>query len=101
MKAELCGQLIAEAGDDDVVWVEGNAYFPPESLTLPSALTPSPRAYTCPWKGAAQYFDVVASGTQASAAAWSYPRLLPSAVNRVGADFSNFIAFDRVHVDVS
>ena len=57
MKAVLAGTVIAEADESELVRIEGNWYFPPASIT-PGALVESPTAYTCPWKGAAQYFSV-------------------------------------------
>lgn len=99
MKAQLLGHVVAEASDDDLVWIEGRLYFPPASVR-DGALQPSPRPYTCPWKGAAQYFDVLTPQSRSTAAAWSYPMPLPSAIARVGADFSAYIAFDPAFVDV-
>ena len=57
MRAEIDGQTIAEATKDDLVRIEGNWYFPPASIRE-GALAESDKAYTCPWKGDAQYFDV-------------------------------------------
>jgi uncharacterized protein (DUF427 family) len=99
VKAQLLGEVVAEASDEDLVWIEGRLYFPPDSVKY-GALKHSPRPYTCPWKGVAQYFDVVATGSRVPAAAWSYPMPLPSAVSRVGADFSDYVAFDPAFVDV-
>lgn len=99
MKAQLVGEVVAEVSDEDSVWIDGSLYFPPTSV-MTGALEPSPRPYTCPWKGVARYFDVLAAGSRIPAAAWSYPRPLPTAISRVGADFSNYVAFDAALVDV-
>ncbi|WEK61619.1 MAG: DUF427 domain-containing protein [Candidatus Microbacterium colombiense] len=93
MKAVLAGTVIAEAAESDLVKIEGNWYFPPASITS-GVLVESPTPYTCPWKGAAQYFSVQADGTLHKDLAWSYPTPYPTAFDRVGRDFSGFVAFD-------
>ena len=66
MKATVNGTVIAEAPESELVGIEGNHYFPPASLNSGS-FTKSDTQYTCPWKGHAQYWDVVADGeTQVS-----------------------------------
>ncbi|GAB3348698.1 DUF427 domain-containing protein [Modestobacter lapidis] len=92
MRATIDGTVIAEATEDQLIRIEGNWYFPPAAVT-PGALGESPTAYTCPWKGAAQYFDVVTPNGTTRDGAWSYPQLKPSAVERVGADFAGYVAF--------
>jgi uncharacterized protein (DUF427 family) len=47
-------------------------YFPPESVAA-GVLVPAAGSSMCEWKGRARYFDVVAGGRRAEAAAWSYP----------------------------
>jgi uncharacterized protein (DUF427 family) len=98
MKAVLAGTVIAEADESDLARIEGNWYFPPASITE-GVLIESPTPYTCPWKGAAQYFSVQAGDELHKDYAWSYPTPYPSAFDRVGKDFSGFVAFDpRVEV---
>jgi uncharacterized protein (DUF427 family) len=98
MKAVLAGTVIAEAPESDLVKIEGNWYFPPASITE-GALVESPTAYTCPWKGAAQYFSVQTDDGLHEDHAWSYPTPYPSAFDRVGTDFSGYVAFDpRVEI---
>jgi uncharacterized protein (DUF427 family) len=99
VRATIGETVIAEAGDDDVVAIEGNYYFPPSALIGP-VLKDSPTPYTCPWKGVAQYHDVVTESGVFLDAAWSYPAAEPSAIRRVGTDFSGYIAFDEVQVTV-
>ncbi|MCP2637781.1 DUF427 domain-containing protein [Microbacterium sp. HD4P20] len=94
MKAVFDGVTIAEAEQDDLVRIEGNWYFPPAALAE-GALVESPTPYTCPWKGEAQYFSVSKGGAQLADGAWSYPTPKPTAIERVGADFSGYVAFDR------
>ena len=93
MKAVLAGTVIAEADEGDLVRIEGNWYFPPASVT-PGVLVESPTPYTCPWKGVCQYYSVQAGGSLHTDLAWSYPDPYPSAFERVGTDFSGYVAFD-------
>ena len=76
MKAIWNGAVIAES--DKTVVVENNHYFPPGSVHM-ELLTSSPTPYTCPWKGACQYYDVVVGGQRNKDAAWTYPETLPAA----------------------
>lgn len=69
-RAVFNGQVIAESNAIKVV--EGNAYFPPESLK-PEFLRPSVKRTVCGWKGTASYFDVVVGEAVAEGAAWYYP----------------------------
>jgi uncharacterized protein (DUF427 family) len=64
------GAVIAESADTKVV--EGNLYFPPESIRKEYFQSSSHRT-TCPWKGEAHYFDVVVDGKSNPQAAWFYP----------------------------
>ena len=52
--------------------VEGNHYFPPESLRR-EHLRESATHTTCSWKGVASYYDVVVGGETNRDAAWFYP----------------------------
>jgi len=93
MKAVLNETVIAES--DATVVVEGNHYFPPESLNE-DALAPSDHRTTCPWKGEAHYYDVVAGGTRAENAAWYYPD--PS---EAAAEIKDHVAFYTSKVEVA
>ncbi len=64
------GAILAES--DRTVVVEGNHYFPPDSVGR-EHLEPSERHTVCPWKGRANYYDVVVEGRRNAAAAWHYP----------------------------
>ncbi|WP_327592695.1 DUF427 domain-containing protein [Streptomyces chartreusis] len=99
MKALVGDTVVAEAASDAVVHIEGNTYFPPDSVTA-HALSGSPTQYTCPWKGRAQYHDVVVGETVLRDGAWSYPNIKGSAATRVGRDFSGYVAFDAREVVV-
>ena len=92
MKAVLDGTVLAEAPKEDLISIEGNWYFPPASVTR-DLLEESPTPYTCPWKGPCQYFTVVSDGKRLPDRAWTYPHLYAGAVERVGKDFANYVAF--------
>jgi uncharacterized protein (DUF427 family) len=99
MKATLNGTTLAEASKDDLVSIEGNWYFPPASVS--DQVTPtSDTQYHCPWKGDTQYFNTTIDGKEHGDVAWSYPEPLSTAFDRVGKDFSGYVAFDP-SVDVS
>jgi uncharacterized protein (DUF427 family) len=63
--------------------VEGNIYFPPESLNM-QYLRPSEHHTNCPWKGVASYYDVVVNGEVNKDGAWYYPAPKPAAANIAG-----------------
>jgi uncharacterized protein (DUF427 family) len=70
------GAVLADS--DDTVVVEGNHYFPIESLNE-EYFEESGRATMCPWKGVAGYFDLAVSGERNKAAAWFYADPSPAA----------------------
>jgi len=70
MKALVDDTVIAES--DDTVVLEGNHYFPPDSIEE-NYFKSSDHRTTCPWKGEAHYYDVEVNGTHAENAAWYYP----------------------------
>jgi len=94
MKAQLNGTVLAEADEADLVRIEGNWYFPPASVNR-ELLQESPTPYTCPWKGVCQYYSVVSGEDVFADRAWSYPAPYPTAIERVGTDFSGHVAFWR------
>src|SRR4029077_3211003 len=68
--------VIAESGQTDVV--EGNHYFPPESLSR-EHFRESQTTSVCPWKGTALYCTVMFGGRKNVAAGWCYPTPKPAA----------------------
>jgi uncharacterized protein (DUF427 family) len=64
--------VVAEASIDQVEVVEGNVYFPAESLKT-EYFQPSGTHTTCGWKGEASYYNVVVGGQTNGDAAWYYP----------------------------
>ena len=94
MKATLNDQVIAEADKTDLIYIEGNWYFPPSSVKM-DMLTKTDTPYTCPWKGDCQYFTVKGGDTESVDSAFSYPEPKPGAIDIVKKDFANYIAFWR------
>ncbi len=90
--ATLHGTVLADAPESDVLHIEGNVYFPPGSVRS-DLLEASPTPYTCPWKGECQYFSVRDGDELLEDRAWSYPHPYPTAFERVGTDFSGYVAF--------
>lgn len=94
MKALWNNTVIAEAPEQDLIKIEGNWYFPPESINR-QYLKPSYETSVCVWKGTASYHDVVVDDERSEAAAWYYHEPNDSAIARVGKDFTDYIAFWR------
>lgn len=76
MQAIWNGQVIATS--DDIVTVEGNAYFPAECLDQQHIQASTHRSH-CGWKGEAHYYDLVVDGEVNANAAWFYPDPKPAA----------------------
>lgn len=81
------GVVLAES--DACRVVEGNHYFPPESVAR-QYLRPSATHTRCGWKGEASYYDVVVDGAVNRDAAWYYPQPLPAA-----REIAGYVAFWR------
>lgn len=81
------GTVIAQS--EDTIVVEGNHYFPIESVDR-TLLRSSDHTSVCPWKGTASYYDVVVDGTVLENAAWTYPE--PS---EAAAEIAGHVAFWR------
>lgn len=69
MKAIWNDAVIAES--DDIVEVEGNAYFPKDSLKK-EFIEESDFTTFCPWKGEASYFSLLVNGKKNKDAVWYY-----------------------------
>lgn len=86
--------VIAEADKEDLIYIEGNWYFPRSALK--DELTSSSTTHTvCPWKGEASYLSIEADGQTNIDAIWFYPHPKPSAIEQVKKDFTNYVAFWR------
>ena len=92
MKAIWNGRVLAESGETRVV--EGNHYFPPESVKQEFFENSDTHTH-CPWKGDASYRTVVVDGKRNADAAWYYPT-----PKQAAAEITNYTAFWR-GVDIS
>ncbi len=75
-KAIWKGKVLAESGKTH--FVEGNFYFPPDSVHR-EYLKPSDTHTTCPWKGVASYYHIDVDGEINTDGAWYYPNPKPAA----------------------
>ncbi len=87
MKAIWNDEIIAES--ENTVVVEGNHYFPNESVNK-KYLVESNKNSFCPWKGTANYFSLKVNGKINDDSAWYYPDPKPAA-----AEIKGYIAFWR------
>jgi uncharacterized protein (DUF427 family) len=85
MKAIWKDTVIAES--NDTVMVEGNHYFPQESLNQ-TFVTFSNHKTMCAWKGQASYCSLIVNGELNPDAVWYYPDPKPEA-----AEIKNRVAF--------
>jgi uncharacterized protein (DUF427 family) len=85
MKAMWRNVILAES--NDTVVVEGNHYFPPDSIKK-QYFKKSETHTTCPWKGLASYYHIDVDGEINKDAAWYYPDPKDAAKN-----IKNYIAF--------
>jgi len=84
-KAVWKDAVLAES--DRTVVVEGNHYFPEDSVRS-EYLRPSETHTVCAWKGTASYYDVEVNGQRNPDAAWYYPDPKPAA-----AEIQDRVAF--------
>lgn len=87
MKAIWNNQIIAES--DDTIVVEGNHYFPPNSVQMKYVVETTHHT-SCPWKGVAAYYTLWVNGEENANAAWFYPEPKPEAEH-----ITNYVAFWR------
>jgi len=92
VKVTLNGEILAES--DSTVVVEGNHYFPPDSVTK-SLFSDSDTSTVCPWKGTASYYNATVGGKEVKDVAWYYPTTKEKANNIKG-----YVAFYKNKVDI-
>jgi len=92
MKAIWNGSTIAEAAKEDLVRIEGNWYFPPESINK-EYFSDSDHKTTCFWKGESSYYDINVDGETNEFGAFFYADPMDGAAEKVKHDFKDYIAF--------
>lgn len=98
MKAIWNGNVIAES--DETVFIEGNQYFPPETVDK-SFLEDSDLTTDCFWKGTANYYNLVNGDEKVENAAWYYGSPKEGSVEKVKHEFKDYIAFYPNSVQVT
>lgn len=84
-KAIWHGKILAESARFELV--EGNIYFPPDSVDR-HYLKDSAKTTVCHWKGTANYYTLEVDGAENKDAAWYYPEPKPAA-----EQIKNYVAF--------
>jgi uncharacterized protein (DUF427 family) len=92
MQAVWEDTVIAEAPKENLIRIEGNWYFPASAMKE-GFFMPSDHHTTCHWKGEASYYDVIVDTKTNAFGAWYYPAPKDGSIERVGNDFTNFVAF--------
>lgn len=85
MKAIWNGEVIAES--DKTVVVEGNHYFPHDSIKKEYYKASNTHS-NCPWKGIASYYSLEVNGSENPDAAWYYPE-----TSELAKGIKNYVAF--------
>lgn len=85
MKAIWNDQIIAES--NQTIIIEGNHYFPPQSVNE-HFLSESSTHTTCPWKGIASYYNIEVNGKTNKDAAWYYPE-----ISEMAKGIKGYVAF--------
>jgi uncharacterized protein (DUF427 family) len=75
------------AESDACISIEGNQYFPPDSIKR-EHFEPVSQTTFCGWKGTANYYDVVVGGKRNPGAAWYYAEPYEAA-----AEIKNYVGF--------
>lgn len=94
MKAIWNDTVIAEAEKDELIYIEGNWYFP-KSAIKEDYYQSSDTTTVCPWKGTASYYNVVVGDQTNEDAAWYYHEPKPTAFEQTKKDFTDYVAFWR------
>jgi uncharacterized protein (DUF427 family) len=84
-KAIWNGKVLAES--DRTIEIEGNQYFPPDSVNREYFLE-SEKTTTCPWKGKANYYTITVDGDKNENAAWYY-----ASPKEAADEIKNYVAF--------
>lgn len=88
------------ADSNETIVIEGNHYFPPDSVNQ-ELFVDSDLHTVCHWKGKASYKSISIGDQEYDDCVWYYPNPEPSSIKRVGLDYTNYYAFWRnVEVEV-
>ena len=84
-QAKWNGAVLAES--DQTISVEGNDYFPADSVKK-EFFKESSTQTNCPWKGLASYYSIEVEGQTNADAAWYYPQASDAA-----KEIEGYVAF--------
>lgn len=98
MKAVWNNKVVAES--DDTVYIEGNQYFPPESINE-EFFANSDLTTECHWKGTASYYNLVDGDNIAENAAWYYINPKEGSEQKVKHIYKDYVAFYPNIVNIS
>jgi uncharacterized protein (DUF427 family) len=90
MKAIWNNIIIAES--DETIVIEGNHYFPPDSIKKKFFKSSELRTL-CHWKGEASYYTIDVDGKVNKNGAWYYPAPKEGSAEQAGFEFKNYVAF--------
>ncbi|RMA64400.1 DUF427 domain-containing protein [Ulvibacter antarcticus] len=85
MKAIWNNKVLAES--DQTIVIEGNHYFPPDSINE-EYFVENDTHTNCPWKGEASYYTLEVNGEQNKDAAWFYPE-----ISALAKSIKGYVAF--------
>ena len=85
MRAIWNDTVVAES--DDTIEVEGNHYFPPDTIRS-QYFTPTDTSSICAWKGTASSFTLAVDGQENVDAAWYY-----EAPKDAASEITGYVAF--------
>jgi uncharacterized protein (DUF427 family) len=91
MKAVWQDTVIAES--DETIVIEGNHYFPPDSIKMEYFQKDEEFTSVCPWKGVANYYHVKVGEEVNKQAAWTYRQPKEGSTKVAGGEFANYVAF--------
>lgn len=98
MKVIWNGKTIADS--DETVYIEGNQYFPPDSVDM-KFFEKTDLETECHWKGTANYYSLVDGDKKVVNGAWYYANPKEGSVDKVGHEFKNYVAFYPQNVQIS
>lgn len=84
------GKTVADS--DHTIIIEGMHYFPPSSVDM-DLLEKSGTRTDCVWKGTASYYNLDDGQDMVEDAALYYPKPMDGSIERVGQDFTGYVAF--------
>ena len=86
------GKVVAEADQEELVYIEGGWYFPPDAIKK-EFFEESSLETTCFWKGKANYYNLVDGDAKGENLAWYYADPMDGSEEKVKHTFKNYVSF--------